>query len=700
MAEGEGERSFEPSTTKVIDPSAAEQVTTTSHCCFNLIMTTTASVILNQASLPADEEEEARDDEVVTKPDDDDDPDDDMASVNSSEYGEVTFHEPKIMEEEFHEAAEELVDSSSSSLAAVPPASIVVAENVDAVMKEDVDGSHDRDDASKSPSPTDATDASTSTVDPSPDGEPETDPEPCTEKQLERSDTPTAVVHMVEDSIEDSIDIDEDAFLPNETEGCSQLRIVVPDSPPPNTEVHIKPLSPPGEGFEVGMTGIALSSQYSPSSHAPKYSQSQLDAKIDIRILAAEKDWMDKYGYNQETETSAPTTAAVDVDARDYEQELQDQANDMKEEYDAQMSELRNEFQDTMKKERLTWEKSNEEMSSTLQLNASKDDEMRTEFEETMKKERLAWETKANEKMASSTLQLSVSKDDEMQELRNKIVQFESEQSSVDAKHKQQIQQVRAENASEIEDVLSQLDVVEAEHHEKHRLSELQVAQKDAIISALGTQLAEANSVTGALQKEQELAISRVEAVEAEAASANEKAQTLESTIHKLELDHVKELKEERDKRRVACEEVKVDMIQEAEAQFATANAHYLKLKSEHETAKDNARVMEKDLASAKADSAKAMKEKKTIQVDFAAEVSQLKAALATEEAKLLQYKKEQSVQLEELTVELAEAKTNCTAAHSSLASLVMEKEKMIKENVDLNGVCEELMAMVEGLQQ
>uniref|UniRef100_A0A7S2USE7 Uncharacterized protein n=1 Tax=Attheya septentrionalis TaxID=420275 RepID=A0A7S2USE7_9STRA len=698
----EGARSFEA--TKVIDPSSE---VTTSNCCFNLIMTTTASVILNQASLPADEEEEARDDEVVTKPDDDpdDDDDDDMASVNSSEYGEVTFHEPKMMEEEFHEAAEELVDSSSS-LAAAPPAGIVVnvvTENVDivdVVMKKDVDGSHDRDGASKSPSPTEATDASTSTADPSPEGEPETDPEldpePCTEKQVERSDTPTAVVHVVEDSI----DIDDDAFLPNATEG-SQLRIVVPDSPPPNTGIHIKPLSPPGEGFEVGMSGIALSSQYSPSSHAPKYSQSQLDAKIDIRILAAEKDWMDKYGYKQETETSAPTTTtAIDVDARDYEQELQDQANDMKEEYDAQMAELRNEFEDTMKKERLAWEKSNEEMSSTLQLNASKDVETRNEFEETMKKERLAWETKANEEMASSTLQLSVSKDDEMQELRNKIVQFESEQSSVDAKHKQQIQQVRAENASEIEDVLSQLDVVEAEHHEKHRLSELQVAQKDAIISALGTQLAEANSVTGALQKEQEMAISRVKVAEAKAATANEQVQQLESTIHKLDLDHGKELKEERDKRRVACEEVKVDMIQEAEAQFATANAHYLKLKSEHETAKDNARVMERDLASAKAESAKAMKEKKTIQVDFAAEVSQLKAALATEEAKLLQYKKEQSVQLEELTVELAEAKANCTAAHSSLASLVMEKEKMIKENVDLNGVCEELMAMVEGLQQ
>ena len=39
-------------------------------------------------------------------------------------------------------------------------------------------------------------------------------------------------------------------------------------------------------------------------------------------------------------------------------------------------------------------------------------------------------------------------------------------------------------------------------------------------------------------------------------------------------------------------------------------------------------------------------------------------------------------------------------AANASIAALVLEKEKLVKENLDLNAVCEELMAIVEGAQE
>lgn len=44
----------------------------------------------------------------------------------------------------------------------------------------------------------------------------------------------------------------------------------------------------------------------------------------------------------------------------------------------------------------------------------------------------------------------------------------------------------------------------------------------------------------------------------------------------------------------------------------------------------------------------------------------------------------------------LDEATTNCTQAHMSLATIVNAKEKLEKENNELNSVCEELMAIVE----
>lgn len=45
----------------------------------------------------------------------------------------------------------------------------------------------------------------------------------------------------------------------------------------------------------------------------------------------------------------------------------------------------------------------------------------------------------------------------------------------------------------------------------------------------------------------------------------------------------------------------------------------------------------------------------------------------------------------------LEDANIARNAANLSLAAVVQEKEKLIKENMDLNSVCEELMAMVEG---
>ena len=49
-----------------------------------------------------------------------------------------------------------------------------------------------------------------------------------------------------------------------------------------------------------------------------------------------------------------------------------------------------------------------------------------------------------------------------------------------------------------------------------------------------------------------------------------------------------------------------------------------------------------------------------------------------------------------ELEKRLEEARTNCSSAHMSLASVVAEKERLGRENAEINAVCEELMTMVE----
>ena len=50
----------------------------------------------------------------------------------------------------------------------------------------------------------------------------------------------------------------------------------------------------------------------------------------------------------------------------------------------------------------------------------------------------------------------------------------------------------------------------------------------------------------------------------------------------------------------------------------------------------------------------------------------------------------------QDLRLKLQEAKKQCSAAHNSLAAMAYEKEKLIKENNELNSVCNELVTMIE----
>ena len=52
-----------------------------------------------------------------------------------------------------------------------------------------------------------------------------------------------------------------------------------------------------------------------------------------------------------------------------------------------------------------------------------------------------------------------------------------------------------------------------------------------------------------------------------------------------------------------------------------------------------------------------------------------------------------------ELSRQLDEAKATSRSVQSTLAAVVAEKERLIAENEEMKGVCEELMTMVEGQQ-
>lgn len=288
--------------------------------------------------------------------------------------------------------------------------------------------------------------------------------------------------------------------------------------------------------------------------------------------------------------------------------------------------------------------------------------------------------------------------------LTGRIAELKSRTEADRAEYTRRIQQVREEHTKEIDDLLNQLDLVEAEHNEKYSAKQKLVKEKEAVISALGAQLAEAElRLTNANQTKENFS-KQVEELKEELEEVKAEKESKVKEIQKLVAEHQLALKEEEALRERLCDEAREEMIQRAEVQFENANAMYKKLKQEFDAAQSNIAKLEKELKVAKKQASEIRKEKEARELELAEELTQAKAAIAagdlnaTRKAKQYRNDLDRSKQSEqELRNELEEAVATSRSVQRTLASVFDEKEKLIKENKDLKAVCEELMELVEG---
>jgi len=182
---------------------------------------------------------------------------------------------------------------------------------------------------------------------------------------------------------------------------------------------------------------------------------------------------------------------------------------------------------------------------------------------------------------------------------------------------------VRQEHAKEIEEIMAQLDLVEAEHKQRHHDV---LTHKDAVIAALGVQLAEARSKKEELESKQGTQIQQLQALTKELDLARKEAETRVESMEALKTEHKKALDAEKKKRLVACEQARNDTIAEAEKQFNEANAHYLKLKKEYESCVAKVGKLEKELKAVR-------RELETTRTDVASREAEWTADLAQEKA-------------------------------------------------------------------
>ena len=204
-------------------------------------------------------------------------------------------------------------------------------------------------------------------------------------------------------------------------------------------------------------------------------------------------------------------------------------------------------------------------------------------------------------------------------DLLKKIAVLEASTQKDKTEYEQQIREVRAEHGKEIEELLGQLDLVEQEHLDRYSRMENVVGEKEAVISALGKQLAEAQTQLSGMSDRQSSVTRELEAFQEEALQSQNELQRTKQEMERLQSAHKRALEQ-------ACNEAKEEMIARAEVQFEQANATYKKLKQEYDNARTRISNLERDLKTAKRKADDAKKADEARKVDLEDELAQAKA--------------------------------------------------------------------------
>mmetsp|Transcript_18277 Transcript_18277/g.27701 ORF Transcript_18277/g.27701 Transcript_18277/m.27701 type:complete len:865 (-) Transcript_18277:83-2677(-) len=288
-------------------------------------------------------------------------------------------------------------------------------------------------------------------------------------------------------------------------------------------------------------------------------------------------------------------------------------------------------------------------------------------------------------------------------ELAKLLSQLEKASETDRGNYNERVEEVRKKHTTEIDDMLVQLDLLEAEHKDRTRSLEQAVNHKDTVISALGTQLAEANRVTGEMKSLQDNQLTRITKLSDDLKLSQQEVTTNERT-HEIQQKEMKQLVEQEKKlRNAACEKVRNETVAAAEEQFNKANEHYLTLKHRYDNVVARVATLEKEIKSAKRQLEDAKTAQASREAELTAELAQFKADLATTEANAAKEVKEFKRETEKLKrtqqdaqVELDDARTERDEFSRKLELAIKEKKSLVKEIADLNAVCEEMMAMVE----
>ena len=292
-------------------------------------------------------------------------------------------------------------------------------------------------------------------------------------------------------------------------------------------------------------------------------------------------------------------------------------------------------------------------------------------------------------------------------ELMETISTLETTSEEQKKQFEQQIKDVAASHTKELEDLISQLDLVEAEHHEKVKSKEKVAEQKDEIITALSNQLSEALDRV----KSVESSSSDLTPLQEELKQDKSTIESLKKELDSLRTAHENFVSEADQLREKACESAREEMIERAEGQFRQANELYVKLKKQYDASKKKVERLSRELKEEKSKLEEMSRDREEKESSMKAELAELKAENAKIEAQTAQkakdYRREMEGLLkaaEDFEKQCKEAESNTKSAKKALNAAISEKNEiqrnydtLVTEHEEMKQVCEELMAELEG---
>ena len=261
-----------------------------------------------------------------------------------------------------------------------------------------------------------------------------------------------------------------------------------------------------------------------------------------------------------------------------------------------------------------------------------------------------------------------------------------------------------AVDASEIDLLIQQLDEVEADFSAKLQAAETTIREKDAIIGALGHNIRGIKEDNGRLRLDLQLQKDVVELTRTELDKTNGRLLEAREEIAQQANEYEKLLEQEVHRLEVRAKRVEKEVVSQAEGQFAQAKQLYDAVLAQRDELKLERNDLSKQLQVSKDQAKRRETKAKTAEADLLAIIAGLKAEVAASEARAMSLQRERKVASEEAEDRIRVLEEALEQSDKERASMKEEwmsartnEERLVKENAELNVMCEELMSIVEG---